>query len=154
MEIRDPREFLNFFDKVHQRTMKVVRLIPADQVDWTYREDRFTLGELARHIAASNRHIFAETARGGPLSYAGCGKELASSYEEILAYCERMHRQAVEILSALSPDDLAGECTTPGGSRLTTWNGCAQWSSTKFTIAANSTFIYRCSVSPRRRCSD
>ena len=34
MEIQDLGEFLNYFNKVHERTMKVVRCIPPEKVDW------------------------------------------------------------------------------------------------------------------------
>jgi hypothetical protein len=46
-------EFLKYFDKVHQRTMNVVRAIPPDKIDWRFRPDKFSLGDLVRHIAAS-----------------------------------------------------------------------------------------------------
>jgi hypothetical protein len=64
MEIRDPQEFLRYFGKVHQRTMNVVAAIPPDKVDWGFRPDKFALGDLVRHIAASNRYIFLEVAKG------------------------------------------------------------------------------------------
>jgi hypothetical protein len=40
MEIGNPGEFLNYFNKVHQRTMNVVRVIPPDRVDWQFRKDK------------------------------------------------------------------------------------------------------------------
>jgi len=54
MEIRDPQEFVRYFEKIHQRTMNVVGAIPPAKVDWGFRPDKFTLGDLVRHIAASN----------------------------------------------------------------------------------------------------
>lgn len=120
MEIRDITEFLSYFDKVHQRTMNVVRAIPPDKVDWRFREGKFTLGDLVRHIAAANRYLFVEVARGRPSAYAGCGKDLAATYDEIIAFAERLHGEDVEILSGLTPDQLSRKCTTPGGS-ITSW---------------------------------
>jgi len=121
MEVRDMGEFLAYFDKVHQRTMNVVRAIPRDKVDWRFREGKFTLGDLVRHIAAANRYIFVEVARGKPSAYAGCGKDLAASYDEIVEFAERLHREDVEILSAFSADDLNRKCMTPGGTPVTSW---------------------------------
>ena len=83
MEIQDLGEFLNYFNKVHERTMKVVRCIPPDKVDWRLREGKFTLGDLVRHIAAANRYIFIEIVQGKPSAYAGCGKQLAPTYGDI-----------------------------------------------------------------------
>ena len=121
MEIREIGEFLRYFDKVHQRTMNVVRAIPADKVDWRFREGKFTLGDLVRHIAAANRYIFVEVCHGKPSAYNGCGRELAASYEEIIEFSERLHREDVEILSCFSPDDLNRKCATPDGASITTW---------------------------------
>src|SRR5215472_6517618 len=35
MQIQDLPTFLDYFDKIHQRTMRVARCIPADQIEWT-----------------------------------------------------------------------------------------------------------------------
>jgi uncharacterized damage-inducible protein DinB len=121
MEIRDLGEFLNYFNKVHQRTMNVVRSIPPDQIDWQFRAGKFTLGDLVRHIATANRYIFVEVARGGHSKYAGCGKDVAASYDEVVALSERLHAEDVEIISTLSNDDLNRKCTTPDGASITAW---------------------------------
>ena len=118
MEIRDLSTFLDYFGKLHQRTMRVVRCIPPDRVDWSFREGKFTLGDLARHIAAANRYIFAETLQGKPSRYAGCGKELAPTHDEIIAFSEKMHAESVDIISGI---DLSGKCKTPDGASMTTW---------------------------------
>ncbi len=121
MEIRDLGEFLSYFNKVHHRTMNVTRAIPPGQVDWRFREGKFTLGDLVRHIATANRYIFVEVAQGKPSGYAGCGKELAASYDEILGFVERLHVENVEIISRFTQDDLNRKCTTPDGASITTW---------------------------------
>ncbi len=121
MEIQEPVEFLNYFQKIHQRTMNVVRAIPADRVDWTFRKGSFTLGDLVRHIAAANRYIFLEVVKNGRSTYSGCGRELAATYDEIVQFSERLHAEAVEILSALSHEDLRRKCTTPDGASITSW---------------------------------
>jgi uncharacterized damage-inducible protein DinB len=119
MEIRDLGIFLDYFGKVHHRTMRVVRCIPPDKVDWSFRQGKFTLGDLARHIATANRYIFAEILQGKPSRYAGCGRQLAPSYEEIISLIETLHRESLEIISRLT--DLNGECRTPDGVAMTTW---------------------------------
>lgn len=118
MEIHDLNVFLDYFDKIHKRTMRVVRCVPPDKVDWSFREGKFTLGDLARHIAAANRYIFAETLAGKPSRYAGCGRQLAPSYDEILSFMEALHKKSSEIISRLT--DLNGECRTPDGA-VPTW---------------------------------
>jgi uncharacterized damage-inducible protein DinB len=121
VEIRDIGEFLNYFDKVHQRTMNVVRAIPPDKVDWRFREGKFTLGDLVRHIATANRYIFVEIARGRPSAYAGCGQALAATYDEIIDFSEKLHREDVEILSGFRESDLNRKCTLPTGASITSW---------------------------------
>jgi len=119
MEIRDLSIFLDYFGKVHERTMRVVRCIPPDKVDWSFRPGRFTLGDLARHIATVNRYVFAETVQGKPSRYAGCGRELAPGKAEITSLLETLHAESAEIISRLT--DLNGKCRTPDGASMTTW---------------------------------
>ncbi|MGA8869223.1 MAG: DinB family protein [Candidatus Sulfotelmatobacter sp.] len=119
MEIKNLDVFLRYFDNVHQRTMRVVRCIPRDQVDWSFRPGKFTLGDLSRHIAAADRYIFAETVQGKPSAYAGCGRELAPLYDDIISFMEELHRQSAEIISRVT--DLDQRCTTPDGASLPVW---------------------------------
>lgn len=121
MHIQNLDVFLDYFEKVHQRTMRVVRCIPPDKLDWSYREGKFTLGDLARHIAAINRNMFGETIQNKPSRYAGCGKELADGYENVVMFMERLHRETAEIIARMSADDLNRKCATPDGAPITTW---------------------------------
>jgi hypothetical protein len=83
LQVSDLPVFLDYLDKIHQRTMRVARCIPPDKLEWTYREGKFTLGDLVRHIATIERWMFAETVAGRPSRYAGCGKELTDGYEQV-----------------------------------------------------------------------
>lgn len=121
MEIQNIDSFLEYFDKVHGRTLRVVRCIPPDKVEWAYREGKFTLGDLARHIAAINRNMFAENVQGNPSRYQGCGRELADGYDNVVKYVEQMHRESVDIFSRLTESDLSRKCETVGGTAITTW---------------------------------
>jgi uncharacterized damage-inducible protein DinB len=121
MQTQTVDAFLEYLDKVHLRTLRVVRCIPADKLDWSYAPGKFTLGDLVRHIAAIERYMFAENVQGKPSRYPGCGKELADGYEQVVQFMERMHRESVEIFSRLSPDDLNRKCETPGGAAITVW---------------------------------
>ena len=121
MQINELPLFLDYFEKIHRRTMRVARCIPPDKLDWTYREGKFTLGDLVRHIATIERYMFAETVSGRPSRYAGCGKELADRYEAILEFAERLHRESMEIFAQLTGEDLNRKCATPDGALITTW---------------------------------
>jgi uncharacterized damage-inducible protein DinB len=118
MQIQDLGIFLEYLDKVHQRTVRVVRSIPAG---WSHREGKFTLGDLVHHIAAIERYMYAETNQGKPSRYAGCGRELADGLKEVAVFLERMHRESVEIISRLSAEDLNRKCATSDGTPITVW---------------------------------
>ena len=113
--------FLDYLDKVQQRTMRVVRCIPPDKLDWSYAESKFTLGDLVRHMGAIERYMFGETIQGKQSSYQGCGKELADGFEEVVAYKQRMDRETVEVVRALGPEGMTRKCTTPDGASITVW---------------------------------
>jgi uncharacterized damage-inducible protein DinB len=113
--------FLPYVDSVRARTRKVVEVIPPDRIEWTHREGAFTLGDIVRHIAATERYMFAETARGRVSTYPGHGRELADGYDAVVAYLDRTHEEALEIYRSLTPEALAGRCTTPAGTTISTW---------------------------------
>jgi uncharacterized damage-inducible protein DinB len=121
MDPGDLDVFLDYLDKVQQRTMRVVRCIPADKLDWSYAEGKFSLGDLVRHMAAIERYMFGETIQGKPSRYQGCGKELAEGLDEVVRFKEEMDRQTVEIIRALGPEGMTRKCTTPDGASITVW---------------------------------
>jgi uncharacterized damage-inducible protein DinB len=108
-------ELVRYFDRVRERTMRVVRVVPPEQIDWTYREGKFTLGDLMRHLASIERWMFAENAAGRPSSYPGHGRELADGYQAIVEYMRRMHAESMAIFSTV---DLDARCVTPGGAEM------------------------------------
>lgn len=55
MTIQNTESFLEYYERVRERTRKVVVLIPPEHLEWSYREGKFTLGDLVRHIAAIER---------------------------------------------------------------------------------------------------
>jgi uncharacterized damage-inducible protein DinB len=121
VEIRSTQPFLDYFEGVRERTLRVIRCIPADKVDWTYKEGKFTLGDLIRHLGAVERYMFAENVQLRPSRYPGHGNELGSGHEGALAFLNRMHAESMEIFSRLTDDDLQKKCITPAGTPITVW---------------------------------
>lgn len=121
MEIETIEPFLDYFERIRERTLKVVRCIPPDEIDWTYKEGKFTFGDLIRHLAAIERYMYAENVQFKPSRYPGHGKELADGYDDVLAFMNRMHRESMEIFRRLSDEDLKKKCVTPGGVSITVW---------------------------------
>ncbi len=121
MIIQQIDDFLEYYERIRERTRKLVVLIPSEHLEWTYREGRFTIGDLVRHIAAIERWLYAENAEGRPSKYVGCGPELMEGYDSLLAYFDEMHHQSVAIFQKLSPDMLQAKIQTPAGLPITCW---------------------------------
>ena len=121
MMIPNVESFLSYVDSVRGRTRRVVEAIPPEHIEWTHRPGAFTLGDMVRHIGATERYMFAETARGNTSTYPGHGRDLAEGRDAVIAYLDRTHAEAIEIYRSLTPEALAGKCTTPAGTSITTW---------------------------------
>ena len=77
MEATTVETFLEYFEKVRGRTLRVISHIPPDMIEWTYREGRFTFGDLIRHLATIERFMYAENLMMRPSRYPGHGREHA-----------------------------------------------------------------------------
>ena len=108
-------DLIRYFDRVRERTMRVVACIPPERIDWAYKEGKFTVGDLMRHIASIERWMFAENAQQRPSRYPGHGKELADGYENVVAYMHRMHEESMPLFASAN---LEAKCVTPGGAEL------------------------------------
>jgi uncharacterized damage-inducible protein DinB len=113
--------FLNYFESIRKRTLRVARCIPPDQIDWTPREGKFSFADLIRHLAAIERYMYAENAKFRPSRYSGHGKELADGYDNVLKFLEDAHQESMEIFRTVSQEDLQKKCTTPAGGEITLW---------------------------------
>ncbi len=92
---------------------------PPEKMNWSYREGKFTLADLVRHIASTERYMFAETIRANKSRYPGHGPELADGYDNVLAFFDWAHRESVSIFRQLSEQDLVDKCNTPAGAPIT-----------------------------------
>jgi len=113
--------FLDYYDKVRARTLRVVECIPPAQIEWTIKEGAFTLGDIVRHLGAIERHMYAENAQFKPSRYTGCGQELASGFDNVLQYLNDTHAESMTIFRGLSAEDVNKKCETPGGVKITLW---------------------------------
>jgi uncharacterized damage-inducible protein DinB len=121
MEIQTIGPFLDYFAKVRRRTMKVIGCIPAERIDWTYKEGKFTFGDVIRHLGTIERYMYAENAQLKPSRYPGHGRELADGYEAVLEFFDKMHAESIEIFGKLTDEDLQKKCLTPGGAAISVW---------------------------------
>jgi uncharacterized damage-inducible protein DinB len=113
--------FLNYFERIRERTVRVARCIPRDQIDWSPKESKFSFADLLRHLAAIERYMYAENSKFRPSRYSGHGKELANDYDEVFQFLERAHQESMEIFRSVTDEDLQKKCTVPSGQQITLW---------------------------------
>ena len=121
MEFTNAEAFITYFSKVKKRTRRLFDCIPPEKIEWTYQEGKFTIGDVIRHLANSERYMFAENVQLKPSTYSGCGEEFAAGYENVIKYYDQQHANAMEIFSNLEPEDFHKKCTTPAGAKITVW---------------------------------
>ena len=73
MEINNLDEFLKYYSRLRERTLRLIGCIPSDKIEWKYDQERWSLGYLVMHIAAIERYMYAENVMNRPSRYAGCG---------------------------------------------------------------------------------
>ena len=56
-----------------------------------------------------------------PSRYPGHSRDLADGYDAVFAYVARLHRESMDIFTALSDADLQRKCATPDGASITLW---------------------------------
>jgi len=98
-------ELVSYFDRIRERTMRVVACVPPDRIDWTYKEGKFTFGDVMRHLASIERWMFAENALLRPSRYPGHGRDLADGYVSEKAAREDYGVADVAALAAESKGD-------------------------------------------------
>ena len=119
--VSDLAVFLEYLDRVHARTRRVIMCIPPESFEWAPAPGRFTFGDIVRHLAAIERHMYAETVVGRQSRYVGHGKELADGREATLALYDRLHEESRAIFAALSPEQYRGKVETPAGATISCW---------------------------------
>jgi uncharacterized damage-inducible protein DinB len=113
--------FLEYLDRVHARTRRVVACIPAESLEWVPGPGRWTAGDQVRHLAGIERWMYAETVWGRPSRYPGHGRALADGLAAVLAYYDALHAESRALFAALAPARWTGHATTPAGTPITTW---------------------------------
>lgn len=119
MEITRVTPFLDYLDRVHERTRRIVLLTPPSDLEWSPAPGKFTFGDLVRHLAGIERYMYAETVHGHLSAYPGHGRELADGFEATVAFYDRLHLEARELFAALTDARLAEKCSTPAGTPIT-----------------------------------
>jgi uncharacterized damage-inducible protein DinB len=121
MDLKSFHDFLDYYEKVRGRTKTIIARIPPDKIEWTYKEGKFTFGDLIRQLGAIERLMDAENAQLKPSRYAGCGKDLAEGYDAIMKFLDTTHAESMQIFYSLTEEDINKKCLTPNGTPITVW---------------------------------
>lgn len=83
MEIKTAQSFLDYYEKIRERTNRIIEVIPPEHIDFTYKPGKFTIVDQIRHIATIERYMYGETISGKQSAYPEFGKELAFRMRKI-----------------------------------------------------------------------
>ena len=119
MELTRVAPFLEYLDRVHERTRRIVECVRDEDLEWRAGPGRFTAGDMIRHLAGIERFMYAETVHGRPTRYPGHARELADGLLATKAYYDRLHRESRALFAELSDARLAEKCQTPAGTPIT-----------------------------------
>jgi len=119
MEIVRVAPFLEYFDRFHERTRRVIACVRAEDLEWVPAPGRMTAGDLIRHLAATERFMYAETVHGRPSRFAGHDRSHADGLEATLSYYDRLHAESRALFAELPDARLAEKCQTPAGIPIT-----------------------------------
>jgi uncharacterized damage-inducible protein DinB len=119
MEVTRVAPFLEYSDRVHERTRRIVERVRDEDLEWKAGPDRLTPGDLIRHLAGTERFMWAENVHGRPARYPGHSTAIAAGLEATKAYYDRLHTEARELFAQLTDARLAEKCQTPAGKPIT-----------------------------------
>ena len=121
MDITSMSSFIDYYQKIRERTKKVIAVVPPEQLEWTYREGKYTIGDIIRHIACIERYMYAETITGSGSAYCGCNTSIANGYKDVIRLFDQLHEETLAIFRSLSDDDLNKKCVSPAGNSIPRW---------------------------------
>lgn len=119
--MRETRSFLLYAGKnVRKRTMMYLQAVPEELVDWRPGEDKFSIGDLIRHLG-STELMFLHAMTHQEWKYEGHGPEKGRTLPEAIAYLQACHKTAQEGLNQLEPESLTGKVKNMLGYEVSVW---------------------------------
>ena len=103
--------FMNVWQQESAKTISLLKSLPSDQYDFRPDADGRSLGELAWHLAESDAYITFGIERSVFDGVKPPGIERPRKVELLAPAYERIHRDAVERVKKLTPDDLDRQLT-------------------------------------------
>ena len=99
--------FINVWEREAAKTVKLLACLPAGQYDFRPDPEGRSLGEMAWHLAEGDAYMTSGIeAADFSMSVRPPGIERPRKIEELAPGYERVHRDAVERIRKLKPEDL------------------------------------------------
>jgi uncharacterized damage-inducible protein DinB len=119
VEVNRVAPFLEYLDRVHERTRRIVLLVPPAELEWSPAAGKFSFGDLVRHLAGIERYMYGETVHDRASAYPGHDRTLADGWQATLTYYDRLHAEARALFRELTDARLLEKCLTPAGMPIT-----------------------------------
>ncbi|HEY4131289.1 MAG TPA: DinB family protein [Gemmatimonadaceae bacterium] len=119
MELIRVAPFLEYLDRVHERTRRIVEMVQDDDLEWQAAPGRMTPGDMIRHLAGIERYMYAENAHGRPSRFPGHDADIAPGLAATKAYYTRLHGEARALFAELTDARLVEKTQTPAGTPIT-----------------------------------
>ncbi len=120
MTTREQASFIATWSQEAQRTLRVLRALPAEQYDFRPDPQGRSIGELAWHLAEMEAHTAASVA-SGTMDFARKipGLERPRTVAELASGYERVHAASLAQVQALGPVELERKLASPMGGQVT-----------------------------------
>lgn len=99
---------LGYLDKVQKVTLKAIKMIPEDKLDFKPTPEMMSAKELIQHRFACER-VNARGAKKGSITEEDYKKELGREFknlQELIDYAEEVHKETNEIARSLTDEDM------------------------------------------------
>jgi uncharacterized damage-inducible protein DinB len=118
--IHDIKEYVRYLYGIHKRTMQYVKLIPNELLDWKPSEDKFSTGNLLRHIGIISIDV-SWLFEHGSWTYTGHDTGKGHSLEDISNYLEECQIKLTEGLLKVGNNVLTKKVLTLHGHEVSAW---------------------------------
>jgi uncharacterized damage-inducible protein DinB len=118
--IHDVQEYVRYLDSVRSRTMQYVKVTPNSILDWKPSEEKFSTGDLLRHLGSA-QIMFLTIFERREWVYSGHDRSIGDTIEEISNYLESCHSRLIAGLLSMGDDLLSKKVPTLHGHEVSSW---------------------------------
>ncbi len=111
--------YLDTYDKVRHRTIKVIELITPPLFNYRITENAFSIGELGAHIALIERDLYQPSLVNKPPAYDGNFEPYQNS-EQLVKLFDATSKHMHQLFEEKDDVWMNEKCSYPGG-QITRW---------------------------------